>query len=125
VARDSNPVSTTAVRGFSRFAKKAFPKSADPASSQTRAQFAAEQSEIDRNSPPVRWIRPSDGDPDVVSFEASPVTPWERTEEVIVRVILHRLMEEFITGELKPDAEAVRARGIDNRNAESIHAHRG
>jgi CRISPR-associated exonuclease Cas4 len=99
------------------FAIKAFPKSADPPNPQTHAQFEAEQAEIDRNAKPVRWIRPSDGDPDIVSFEASPVTAWERTDEIMVRVggavrgvVLHKLMEELITGELAGDGEAVNER---------------
>ena len=95
-------------------AKKEFPRSVDPPNTQTQVQFEAEQSEIVGSSPPVRWLRPSDGDPDVVSFEASPVTAWERTDTDIVRVggavrgvVLHKLMEEFITGELGSDARAV------------------
>lgn len=101
----------------SHFAIKAFQKSADLPNLQTHAQFEAEQLEIHRNAQPVLWIRPSDGDPDIVSFEASPVTTWERTDEIIVRVggalrgvVLHKLMEEFITGELAADAGAVKER---------------
>lgn len=95
-------------------AKRPLPKSADPPNMQTRAQFEAEQGEIARNSQPIRWLRPSDGDPDVVSFEASPVTAWEGKDTDIVRVggalrgvVLHKLMEEFITGELGADARIV------------------
>jgi CRISPR-associated exonuclease Cas4 len=97
--------------------KKDFPKTADPPNNQTRVKFEAEQAEIDRSFPHVRWVRPSAGDPDVVSFEVSPVTAWERTDADIVRVggavrgvVLHKLMEELITGELSPNADAVRAR---------------
>jgi CRISPR-associated exonuclease Cas4 len=98
-------------------AKKEFPKTADPPNTQTRAQFETEQSEIVSNSTPVRWLRPSDGDPDVVSFEASPVTAWETPDTDIVRVggavrgvVLHKLMEEFITGELGSEIRAVAER---------------
>lgn len=98
-------------------AKKEFPKTADPPNMQSRAEFESEQSEIVNISPPVRWLRPSDGDSDVVSFEASPVAAWEAMDTDIVRiggavrgVVLHKLMEEFITGELGPEGRAVTER---------------
>jgi CRISPR-associated exonuclease Cas4 len=100
------------------FAKKPFQKPADAPNTQDRAQFAAEQSEVERAFARIRWIRPSDGDPDVVSFEAPSVAAWEQPAEAIVLraggtvrgIILHKIMEEFVTGELKPDTNAVRER---------------
>ena len=102
---------------IAHFAKTKYQKPPDAANLQSRAQFASEQAEVERAFAPLRWIRPSDGDPDVVSFEASSVAAWEHSaERVLVRggairgVILHKIMEEFVTGELKVEADAVRAR---------------
>ena len=103
---------------ITHFTKKRFQKPADAPNTQDLAQFAAEQSEVERACAPVRWIRPSDGDPDVISFEAPSVAAWEQPSEAIVLraggavrgVILHKVMEEFVTGDLKPDANAVSER---------------
>jgi CRISPR-associated exonuclease Cas4 len=98
-------------------AKTKYQKPPDAANTQSRAQFASEQTEVQRAFAPLRWIRPSDGGPDVVSFEASSVAAWEHpAERVLVRggamrgMILHKIMEEFVTGELKAEADAVRER---------------
>jgi CRISPR-associated exonuclease Cas4 len=100
-----------------QFTKKEFQKPADAPNTQSRSQFEAEQAEIERAFERVRWIRPSDADPDAVSFETAPVNGWEQPAEVaLVRggairgIILHKLMEEFVTGELKVDVETVRER---------------
>jgi CRISPR-associated exonuclease Cas4 len=102
---------------IAHFATTKYQKPPDAANTQTRAQFVSEQAEVERAFAPLRWIRPSDGDPDVVSFEASSVAAWEHpAERVLVRgsalrgMILHKIMEEFVTGELKAEADAVRER---------------
>jgi CRISPR-associated exonuclease Cas4 len=102
---------------IAHLAKTKYQKPPDAANTQSRAQFANEQTEVERSFAPIRWIRPSDGDPDVVSFEASSVAAWEHpAERVLVRggamrgMILHKIMEEFVTGELKAEADAVRER---------------
>ena len=100
-----------------QFTKKEFQRSEDAPNTQSRAQFEAEQAEIEQAFEGVRWIRPSDADPDVASFDLAPVSAWEQPAEVtLVRggairgVILHKLMEEFVTGELNVDPEIVRER---------------
>ena len=100
-----------------QFTKKEFQRSEDAPNTQSRAQFEAEQAEIEQAFERVRWIRPSDADPDVASFDMAPVSAWEQPAEVtLVRggairgVILHKLMEEFVTGELNVDPEIVRER---------------
>jgi CRISPR-associated exonuclease Cas4 len=55
------------------FAKKRYQKPADTPNTQSRAQFQTEQIEVVRAFARMHWIRPSDGDPDVVSFDTLPV----------------------------------------------------
>lgn len=94
---------------------------------QTPEVFAVEQSSLEQASQPIRWIRPSDGDPDVISIQISntsgedePLQPSISIEGGRVRgVLLHKLMEELLTGELKEaiDAIASRARTITEQLA--------
>jgi CRISPR-associated exonuclease Cas4 len=103
---------------IAHFAKKEYQKPADAANTQSRPQFEIEQTEVERALTRLRWIRPSDGDPDIVTFEAPPVAAWEQpVGPVLVRgggtlrgIILHKIMEEFVTGELEADIHAVRER---------------
>jgi CRISPR-associated exonuclease Cas4 len=75
---------------------------------QSEEVFAAEQSRLIEASPSIRWIRPSDGDPDLVITQASselgqeePLRPPPTVEGGLMRgAVLHKLMEELITGEL-------------------------
>jgi CRISPR-associated exonuclease Cas4 len=101
---------------IAHFTKKEFQKPTEAPNTQCRTQFEGEQAEIERAGR-IRWIRPSDGDPDVVSFEAPSVAAWEQpAEPVLVQggairgIMLHKIMEEFVTGELKADANAVSER---------------
>jgi CRISPR-associated exonuclease Cas4 len=102
------------------FTKKDYQKPTDVANTQSHAQFETEQTEVERASAPLRWIRPSDGDPDIVSFEAPAVAAWEQSAGPVVMrgggtlrgVILHKIMEEFVTGELEADICAVRERSM-------------
>src|SRR5260370_387111 len=55
----------------------------------------------------IRWIRPSDGDPDIVSFETPSVAAWDQPQEPVLRtggavpgIILPKLMDRLINGEL-------------------------
>jgi CRISPR-associated exonuclease Cas4 len=102
---------------IAQFAKKEFTKPAEAPNTQARTQFEAEQSDIERSFACIRWIRPSDGDPDVVSFEMPSVAAWDQPQEPVLLaggaargVILHKLMEELITGELTGGIDAVRER---------------
>jgi CRISPR-associated exonuclease Cas4 len=79
--------------------------------------FAAEQSRLEA-SPTIRWIRPSDHDPDVIPIqmpsapdEEEPVQPPNSVEGSRMRgVLLHKLMEELVTGELEEVGDAVTSR---------------
>jgi CRISPR-associated exonuclease Cas4 len=79
--------------------------------------FAEEQSRLEA-SPRIRWVTPSDGDPDVISG----LTPSETSDDEPLRaipaveggrvrgILLHKLMEELVTGELDENSETVIAR---------------
>ncbi|WP_407150457.1 UvrD-helicase domain-containing protein [Bradyrhizobium sp. ORS 86] len=79
--------------------------------------FAEEQSRLEA-SPRIRWITPSDGDPDVITelipsemSDDEPLRPLHLVEGGRVRgILLHKLMEELVTGELDENAETVIAR---------------
>jgi len=79
--------------------------------------FAEEQSLLEA-SPRIRWITPSDGDPDVITglipseiSDEEPLRPLALVEGGRVRgILLHKLMEELVTGELDETVEMVIAR---------------
>jgi CRISPR-associated exonuclease Cas4 len=85
---------------------------------QSAEVFAAEQSRLREASPTIRWIRPSDHDPDVIpiqmpsaSGEEEPVQPASSVAGSRMRgVLLHKLMEELVTGELEEIGDAVTSR---------------
>ncbi|UWU76604.1 UvrD-helicase domain-containing protein [Bradyrhizobium huanghuaihaiense] len=87
------------------------------ANHQSSEIFAEEQSRLEA-SPRIRWITPSDGDPDVVTerlpaetAEEGPLSPALVLEGGRVRgILLHKLMEELITGELEESQDAAAAR---------------
>jgi len=85
---------------------------------QTAEKFQEEQIRVDAASKPVRWLRPSEADADRQPPDA---TIREELEQLDVEVstlvgssargiVLHKLMEELLTGELQESAEAVRGR---------------
>jgi CRISPR-associated exonuclease Cas4 len=101
---------------ISNLAKKPFATPAEAANSQTLAHFEAEQSEIERAFARVRWIRPSDADPDLVTFGRPAATAWDQpVEPVSVQgaargIVLHKIMEELVTGEVEANVDAIRER---------------
>lgn len=82
--------------------------------------FQEEQTRMEA-SPPVRWIKPSDGDPDVMtedlSFETGGEEPPRAATAVeggrVRGILLHKLMEELISGELDENQEAASVRSIE------------
>jgi CRISPR-associated exonuclease Cas4 len=100
------------------FPKKPVARMADSPNGQSPEIFAAEQSRLRDAFTPLRWIRPSDADPEIVQFvTASAVAPDQPVETVAVTegssfrgIILHKLMEELLTGELASMAEPVQQR---------------
>ena len=95
------------------------PAERPPASnSQTAESFAAEALRVGDASPGIEWKRPSDHDPDRSEiFEVAP-TDTDTLLEVAVSVsggrlrgiLLHKLMEELLTGELSEEGPAIVAR---------------
>jgi CRISPR-associated exonuclease Cas4 len=79
--------------------------------------FEQEQSRLEA-SPRIRWITPSDGDQDVITglipsemSDAEPLRPLPIVEGGRIRgILLHKLMEELVTGELNENAKTVIAR---------------
>jgi CRISPR-associated exonuclease Cas4 len=82
--------------------------SADHPNSQTVELFEAERAAIDATAIPLTWIRPSDHDPDrIPTAEAVVLEPGDVPEVEtpigagrIRGLVLHKLMEEVLTGEL-------------------------
>jgi CRISPR-associated exonuclease Cas4 len=79
--------------------------------------FVEEQSRLEA-SPRIRWITPSDGDLDVITgmipseiSDDEPLRALPAVEGGRVRgILLHKLMEELITGELDENTDTVNAR---------------
>ncbi|MGY2804166.1 3'-5' exonuclease [Bradyrhizobium sp. USDA 4506] len=87
---------------------------------QSAAIFREERARID-GRPRVRWIKPSDGDPDVIAvdlaFETSEEGPIHASPAIeggrMRGILLHKLMEELISGELEEHSEAATARSFE------------
>jgi ATP-dependent exoDNAse (exonuclease V) beta subunit len=87
------------------------PRSADPPNTQTAVLFAAERMVVEEAAVPLIWIRPSDHDPDrPQAIEAIALDTGEALEVELpvgagrVRgLLLHKLLEEVLTGELVED----------------------
>jgi ATP-dependent exoDNAse (exonuclease V) beta subunit len=84
---------------------------ADPPNVQTAELFAAEQAVIDAAAVPLTWIRPSDDDLDRLPTTEAIAPELGDAPEVEAPVgagrvrglLLHKLMEEVLTGELVED----------------------
>jgi CRISPR-associated exonuclease Cas4 len=88
---------------------------------QSSDAFAAEQRSVEESAPPVRWRRPSEHDADGLGDPLAGVIVLESHAERLdvvgagVRrgLILHKLMEELLTGELEERLEASVSRARD------------
>lgn len=80
--------------------------------------FAAEQRRIEENATPIVWRRPSDHDPDRLGDPLESVVVAEAIAEhsdvvgagAARGIILHKLIEELLTGELPSNKEAAAVR---------------
>lgn len=80
--------------------------------------FSAEQEVFTASMPALVWRRPSDHDPDRLGDAADPVVVVETIDPRIEAVgggamrgvVLHKLMEELLTGELAGNEDEVTAR---------------
>jgi ATP-dependent exoDNAse (exonuclease V) beta subunit len=128
---------------LSRLTPAAREPAADPSNSQTPEIFAAERAAIAAASMPLRWLRPSDHDPDRMPMSEAIAMVSGHASETELPVgagrmrglLLHKLMEELLSGALREDGSAVAARtrvlmdelvigaenGVHLPNAEEIH----
>ena len=91
---------------------------ADPRNAQTAELFAAEHAVIEAAAVPLTWIRPSDHDPDrlpmieTIALESDDATEADAPIGAgrVRGLLLHKLMEEVLTGELAEDAAGFAAR---------------
>ncbi|RUV68032.1 DNA helicase UvrD, partial [Mesorhizobium sp. M5C.F.Ca.IN.020.14.1.1] len=92
----------------SRMTLAPMPTIADPPNMQTAELFAAERAIIDEAAVPLTWVRPSDYDPDRLEAVETITLDAGDAPEVDLPVgagrvrglLLHKLMEEVLTGEL-------------------------
>jgi CRISPR-associated exonuclease Cas4 len=85
---------------------------------QSADTFATEQERVSQSSPPVVWRRPSDHDRDRLVDPVDTVVVADSLAEQIEAVgggalrgiVLHKLMEEFLTGELEDRESLVASR---------------
>jgi CRISPR-associated exonuclease Cas4 len=88
---------------------KPMPRIATGPNDQTAEKFGEEQVAVARASAPIRWVRPSENDPDKQDVNA---VTFEELDQVaddipvvqgstIRGIILHKLLEELLTGELQ------------------------
>ncbi|MEH2487671.1 UvrD-helicase domain-containing protein [Bradyrhizobium sp. AZCC 2230] len=105
-----------------RFARSPIALQPPAVNLQSAKVFAEERSRIE-GAPRVRWIKPSDGDLDVITARLSPdagedepLRPAAAIEGGRIRgILLHKVMEELISGEIEEDAAVV-----TNRSAELL-----
>lgn len=106
------------VLDVSRLSPLGHPTTPDPPNIQTVETFAAERSAIDAAAVPVTWSRPSDHDPDrLPMIETVALEPGDASEAEapvgagrVRGLLLHKLMEEVLTGELTEDVERLGTR---------------
>jgi len=103
---------------LSGFTRQAVVRAEASVNAQTAEVFAAERATADAASRPIRWIRPSADDPDRLQPEEAVAAEIAELESVAALtagsrargIILHKLMEEVLTGEVLDDACALHAR---------------
>lgn len=108
------------VLNISEFTARPFISPPDARNDQNVASFEDEQ-EVLRLIKPIRWIRPSDGDTDIVQFRTTPAVAWDQPVEQITvmspgssrGMVLHALMEELLTGGLPEDFPPVMQRAAE------------
>jgi ATP-dependent exoDNAse (exonuclease V) beta subunit len=103
---------------LSAFPEPTAPPAPTSKNEQSAAVFAAEQRRIDENATPIVWRRPSDHDPDrlgdplesVVIAEAIAEHPDIVGAGALRGIILHKLIEELLGGDLVSTKNAATAR---------------
>lgn len=103
---------------LSRMAPAPLPMTADPLNTQTPELFSTQRAAIDAAAVPLTWIRPSDHDPDripmadVIALDPGDVPEAEAPVSAgrVRGLLLHKLMEEVLTGELADDTAGMSRR---------------
>jgi len=103
---------------LSRLTPASLSRDADPPNDQTAELFANERATIDAASVPLNWVRPSDHDPDRIPMTEAIALEAGDAPEVGMPVgagrvrglLLHKLMEEALTGEVAEDVASFTAR---------------
>jgi len=103
---------------FCRFALRETPAPASRPNEQSAEVFAAEQRSVEESATPIVWRRPSEHDADRLSDPIDGVVVSESYIEHLEivgagtrrGVILHKLMEELLTGELTGEGDASESR---------------
>jgi CRISPR-associated exonuclease Cas4 len=103
-----------------RFSRRPLARVAAEENHQSEEVFAAEQAAIADASRPIRWVRPSDGDADRLvevarvdeSADAEPAALVEIMGSAIRGAVLHKLIEEILTGEIEEAAAVLEARAV-------------
>ena len=93
----------------------------EPQNLQTEQAFAVERGAIDVAAVSVTWVRPSDDDPDRIAVvEAVPSEPGDAPEAAapvgagrLRGLLLHKVIEEVLTGELDDAVDAFSARAAE------------
>lgn len=109
--------------GISGFPRARVSPSSAAENLQSAEIFAEERARLEA-APKVRWITPSEGDPDVITeqlaSEAGDDEPLRARTTVeggrIRGILLHKLMEELVTGELVESSEDVASRAAQLRD---------
>jgi CRISPR-associated exonuclease Cas4 len=107
----------------SRFPRNSISPPSAAENLQSAEEFAEEQSRLEA-SPKIRWITPSDGDPDVMTEQLASeagdeelLRPLSTVEGGRIRgILLHKLMEELVTGELEESLETATSRAAELRD---------
>jgi len=101
-----------------RFPRQLMMRAPEDTNQQDAARFAAEETAVAAASVPVRWILPSESDADRVieiariaeSADAEPADSEAIQGSTVRGAILHKLIEELLTGELEETAAALAER---------------
>ncbi|WP_032908029.1 UvrD-helicase domain-containing protein [Mesorhizobium sp. LNHC252B00] len=106
---------------LSSFARRETPGRVSRPNEQSSDIFAAEQQSVEGSAPPIVWRRPSEHDADRLSDPLDRVVRSETHAEHLEvvgagarrGVILHKLMEELLTGELAVELGASVSRALE------------
>ena len=101
-----------------RFSRRPLARVSEEGNRQSADVFSVEQAVIADASRPIRWVRPSDGDADRVvevarvdeSADADPAGLATIIGSAIRGAVLHKLIEEILTGEIEEATSIVEAR---------------